>query len=472
MSRAPTPTWAEGVGVTVSALSVIGGAGIAVGWWFAPQRSHLRQKLVLGLGVTDFVQAVTTLIGAALDAAGQPYETNSPSCTASGFVYQTCVLTNACWTLVIAIVTYTTLVYPFSRFTALLETRAAFPVIAALVVFVGITPSIPVTILYDMTNATGLCWLKPGTRSADLMLFVPRAATLSVVVILYVRLFWFFRRRDINIDTVTDPDEQETEIAGGKRLSLASLSTRLSPWHRRSSDTLHHPPPHNPRSSSLAPIPGSPVTFSQPFDPAASRGSKVDPKQSTIPPPAPDPRNVSRDHSTTVFEPTKSTMPAGVAPLHSFPDSRQHSVSVSFTGVEPPRSNSTASSIDPTQSHPSPHPPPTSPASGRSKRFSSVGWPGRLSFTATGERKRKRPLTPRQISKRLSLLMAVYPVAYSCLVAVSIARLIKQLSTGEAAAPGLAWTSRFLITSQGAIDGLLFVVVQSSFKRWMKREQG
>ena len=122
---ASTPTWASGTSLALSALSALGGAAIAVGWLLSAQRSHLRQKLILGLGLTgassftpsflserrelvadslflssspppprsparialaDFTQGVTSLIGSALQLSGNPYRTNSPACNGSGFV--------------------------------------------------------------------------------------------------------------------------------------------------------------------------------------------------------------------------------------------------------------------------------------------------------------------------------------------------------------------------------------------------
>lgn len=86
MSTTAFPRWALAVDLVVSALSVIGGLAIVVGYLHAPQKQHLRLKLILGLGVTgaylifrtsgrpawtrfthfstfvtDFVQATTTL---------------------------------------------------------------------------------------------------------------------------------------------------------------------------------------------------------------------------------------------------------------------------------------------------------------------------------------------------------------------------------------------------------------------------
>lgn len=51
-SMAAFPTWALAVDVALSALSVVGGLAIVVAYLCAPQKHHLRFKLLLGLGVT------------------------------------------------------------------------------------------------------------------------------------------------------------------------------------------------------------------------------------------------------------------------------------------------------------------------------------------------------------------------------------------------------------------------------------
>mgnify|MGYP006876463674 CR=1 FL=1 len=52
MSATAFPRWALAVDLVVSALSVLGGLAIVVGYLCAPQKQHLRMKLILGLGVT------------------------------------------------------------------------------------------------------------------------------------------------------------------------------------------------------------------------------------------------------------------------------------------------------------------------------------------------------------------------------------------------------------------------------------
>ncbi|GAA5859638.1 hypothetical protein JCM8547_006174 [Rhodosporidiobolus lusitaniae] len=423
------PRWVFTVNATLSTLSVCGGLGIAVGYALSAQRRALRQKLVLGLGLTDLLQGAVTLGGNALELQGHKFIQNSSGCLASGFLYQTCVICGAAWTLSIALTTYITLVHPFSSATAALEHRFAFPVIALVVLLIGIAPSIPVTIVYDLVDFGGICWLPSGTIEGNLMLFVPRAFTLVLVILLYLRLFIFFRTRDLeHLDTTTEYGEDEEDVRrGSKRLSMASLGGRLSDWKfggRRSSEASRQsltPPgilsPAVPTSAPLSPIPGSPnIAFTTPFSPpSGSTGSAASHAVAISFPPS---RESPRASPTQSVQSTFSPPP----PVHkaNFPHR------VSLTGVDPPV-----------------HEP-------------SV--------------RRKRPLSPRQVNRRLSLLMAAYPLAYACLVSVAVARLIQSFSRGnQPAEEGLRYGSAFLIYSQGAIDGLLFVVVSVAFKRWTSK---
>ncbi|KAL7340920.1 hypothetical protein BJY59DRAFT_112038 [Rhodotorula toruloides] len=360
-------------------------------------------------------------------------------------LHQACVLCNACWTLVIALVTYTTLAHPFSRLTTLLEHRLAFSAITAGVLVIGLTPAIATTAVYDMADAAGVCFMKPGTQAGNLVLFVPRAATLAAVICLYVALFIFFRRRNMKLLDMSTNDEegQEHDAPAPKRMSLSSLRGRLPVWNRRQSEMedggvrTAEKPAHRP----LAPIPGSPVAFSQPFDDAAPPSQPFPKLDNSSSPPPP--------HRSDVHLPCREVrQPSSVTQVDL--DEALHDAD-----LHPPKDVA-------------------SPSIPRFKRFSSHAFSAQQSASgnATPERAAYRPLSPRQLNKRLSLLMALYPLAYSCLVAVSIARLIQQLATKQIPSAGLAWTSRYLIFSQGLVDGVLYVVVQLAFRAWTRRAQG
>ncbi|GAA6047120.1 hypothetical protein NBRC10513_001747 [Rhodotorula toruloides] len=342
-------------------------------------------------------------------------------------------------------VTYTTLTHPFSRLTTLLEHRLAFPAITAGVLVVGLTPAIATTAVYDMADAAGVCFMKPGTQAGNLVLFVPRAATLAAVICLYLALFIFFRRRNMKLLDMSSNDEEgeEHDARASKRMSLSSLRGRLSVWSRRQSEVenggmrMTEKPAHRP----LATIPGSPVAFSQPFDDSAPSSQPFPKLDNTSPPPP--------HHRSDVHLPCREV--------------RQSS---SVTQVDLDEALHDTEQRSPNEV--------ASPSIPRFKRFSSHVFSVQQSASgnATPERAAYRPLSPRQLNKRLSLLMALYPLAYSCLVAVSIARLIQQLATKQTPSAGLLWTSRYLIFSQGLVDGVLYVVVQLAFRAWTRRAQG
>ncbi|GAA5969241.1 hypothetical protein JCM11641_007522 [Rhodosporidiobolus odoratus] len=432
---ATDPRWVFETAIGLSALSVVGGLAIAGGWWVAPQRQALRQKLVLGLGLTDLLQACVTLAGNGLELTGHPYNSNSSSCLASGFMYQTCVIAGAAWTLLIALTTYITLVHPFSSLAAFLERPVAFPLIALAVLLIGITPSIPATIIYDIVDAGGVCWLPTGTLEGNLYLFIPRAATFVLVIGLYLRLFIFFRTRDLKLlETTTDYEEEEDGRRGSHRLSVANLSVRLTNWNdRRASDGSRPPFPRaasNPAPTPLSPIPGSPaIPFTTPF---STEPPTPQPPQQPVA--IAFPTSSESPHSEALDSPTTS------ADSTSMPDTYGAS---SYGIKQPTRPSSVAfpTNTTPTERHKDPIP------------------------------KRHRPLSPAQMNKRLSILMLVYPMAYCILVALALARLIQSFSRDNAPAHHiLRYVSRFCIFAQGAIDGMLFVVVSVVFKYWTRRD--
>lgn len=67
-------------------------------------------------------------------------------------------------------------------------------------------------------------------------------------------------------------------------------------------------------------------------------------------------------------------------------------------------------------------------------------------------------LSPRQINKRLSLLMMLYPLAYLLLFSVSVGRLIATLVTDAPTHPALTNIARWLVFGQGESLTLLLLL--------------
>ena len=221
----------------------------------------------------------------------------------------------------------------------------------------------------------------------------------------------------------------------------------------------------------LEAIPASPIQFTQSF-PSRSRDA---------PPPPPGSDLLAPDAAARPFPTTTPPLSSSFADSHELRSERKPST-VSFGGLDPHSSDESTAAEGAA----------VPPSSTRSKRLSSggsSGFPAKLSRgggggggvdsrrgtgtgtgTGTGSQAhqhsgtggRRLSLSPRQVNKRLSMLMAVFPLAYCALVAVAVARLIQELSTNQKASTALSWASRFLINSIGAIDGILFVFVQSA----------
>jgi hypothetical protein len=71
-----------------------------VPFFFSNSLRKIRHKIILGLGVTDFLQAVTVLVPTVYTNFGQRrLATDSPGCIADSFFYLTLVVSGCLWVL-------------------------------------------------------------------------------------------------------------------------------------------------------------------------------------------------------------------------------------------------------------------------------------------------------------------------------------------------------------------------------------
>jgi len=349
---------------------------------------------------------------------------------------------SACFTLIIALITFFSLAHPLSTITANLEHRLTFPIIAIVVFLISFVPALPLTLIYDLVDVRGVCWFVPNTNASNLVIFVPRAFVLVCVIILYTRLLVFFQKRDMKLfgtnsmsQTGEVSDEaEEGEQTRSKRFSVV-LPRRMSNWTRRSSNVS------NARNSDATMVKGPPVSLQQ----------------------GPPTTTILLD--TTSPHSTPSYSPHALAPIPASPGPADvASFTNPFPGPYPDNSTSTGKSSPDLENF--------LPSSVNDSRRPS-DQPSALSHFKIDEtssahdrqarpriKRRRGPLSPRQINRRLSVLLMLYPLAYALLIAVSLARLIKQLATHSAPSPALSNISRWLIYSQGLIDGLLFTVIR------------
>jgi hypothetical protein len=316
--------------------------------------------------------------------------------------------------------------HPRSKSTGFLDSTYAFPLIAGICVLIAIAPSIALTVVYRVEDAAGVCWLPATSLAAKLELFIPRALVLVIVIVLYVRMFIFFRTRDMHLlDTGSNSDSQP---ANGNRLS--SFRGRFTSSKNRNEGA---------RMSELS-------TNGQQGTETPTRHLSVIPA-SPVPEAAPEVENDS-----DASDPLSQTRKNSAATVSS----SEHEHEPSGMGLSP-----SAITLEPIPARTSAN---STPLPRLSKHGASSFPAGRPPPGAPPH----VPLSPRQLNKRLSLLMACYPVAYSALVAVSLARLIQQFVTGRRANPGLLYASRILIFSQGAVDGVLYYAIQAAFKYWTR----
>ncbi|GAA6018212.1 hypothetical protein JCM11491_005635 [Sporobolomyces phaffii] len=443
------PTIAD---TTISALSLVGSISILVGFALSSQRHHIRQKVVCALGVMDLIQASDTLAGSINELRGRPYTMNSASCNTSGFFYQFSTFGSACLTLIIAGITFASLAHPLSTVTARLEHRLTFPILMVITFLISFVPAVTLTVIFDLVDVRGVCWFRPNTNASNLTIFVPRAFVLVIVIVLYTRLLIFFQRRDMKLfgtnsmsqtgEGSSGAENDEGTKSASKRFSIV-LPRRMSSWTRRSSNGSN----------------------AQKSERTVVKGGSA----------AADPNAPATDSNLLDATTTPSYSPHTLSPIPASPDLGDRSESAAFTNPFPRPQNDWRPSSDYSARKPDLEHGFTSPLSAtpnESRRPSDQ--PSALSHfriddttsrpndrrATNGTRRVRGQLSPRQVNRRLSVLLMLYPLAYALLIAVSLARLIQQISTRSLPNPTLSNISRWLIYSQGLIDGLLFTVIR------------
>ncbi|KAI5478549.1 putative glucose receptor Git3 [Pseudohyphozyma bogoriensis] len=421
--------------VVISALSFLGGTGMVIGYYISPTQK-MRQKMVMGLGAVDAFQGLVIMVGGSYGLTGR--EIQGAGCDASSFLYQATVVVSAAWTLGIAVVTYITLIHPMSRLTALLDHRFAVPVIWTLVWLIGVIPAaFGAGFFHSSDTGYGICWYDASSGlGAKLMIFVPRAVVLVIIIALYCRLFIFFRRRDVGLLQESESHGQTTQQEETmNRLSVTNVTKRLSAWRptfgngngngtQTSNPSTPSPPVGSPETDGASPTTPYPPAFSSPRLQSDS------------------------DEEIAPQRPVFVSLPSNPAPAP--PQQMAH-----FDEENSPDL--------PDEPFTSPRPPAKRMSMGVSV-LEHQSFQHRQSIAPTTPNMPKR-LSPRQINRRTSVLMMLYPLAYLVLFSVSVARLAVQIATTKPAHPVLTDVSRWLVYAGGLVDGVLFVVIEWAFRR-------
>lgn len=159
-------------------------------------------------------------------------------------------------------------------------------------------------IFFTSVDVGGLCWYTSGSIQSKLMIFVPRAVALVGVIGLCTSrrrrlpsrcsltfratdtsLFIFFRGRDMSLLATTSQGEDEEQSPGDRRLSLANVGQKLTSWGRRASSTPQATIHTNHTYHSTQDSPTSPNMMSPPLSPIPQSprpGLSSRPSQSVI----------------------------------------------------------------------------------------------------------------------------------------------------------------------------------------------
>ncbi|GAA95761.1 uncharacterized protein L969DRAFT_85465 [Mixia osmundae IAM 14324] len=229
------------VDLVISSVSLAAAIGMLTGCYLISagrdSGARLRQRLIMSLALSDIVDSAV-IIATTSRGVDHPLSSFSPGCNAAGFLYQTATLVNDFCLIAIATATYLIVTHPLSVFTQrMTQTRWVIVLnvfmwgLSAIVSGVGLA-------VYGFADLGGFCsYGKNAGPFKDLILFVPRTVTFIIVILIYLKLFAFFRRKDSHavhsydsgpagqsLDAIPDFDEDgNLKPERSRKMSLASL---------------------------------------------------------------------------------------------------------------------------------------------------------------------------------------------------------------------------------------------------------
>ncbi|KAL8328590.1 hypothetical protein RB597_004388 [Gaeumannomyces tritici] len=179
--------------VIVSALSILGAAFITASFLFLPNFRSFRHQLIFGLGVVDLLRAVNTLISSSLDLAHK--ELDAPGqmvfCAVNGFANEVFVVQQDYWVLLIAIYTYIILTDIPHASAWIQSHQVAIMSLPWLLSLVWAWIGLQVSGGYQSIGS--ICWFADD-KSRLLVNFIPRWVIISVILGLYLRIYFFLSR--------------------------------------------------------------------------------------------------------------------------------------------------------------------------------------------------------------------------------------------------------------------------------------
>merc|ERR1712093_174338 len=234
--------------IALCTLSLVGALVMIVPFFVTSRLRKVRHRLILGLAVNDLIQAMVVLIPSIRIDLGGVLVANSAGCKAGAFIYVSLVVANSLWALAIAISTYSLLLHPLSSVALWLHKPWSTPSIWGLIWLVSFINATIGIALFPVADIGGSCFFsRPGQilLYSNLVLFIPRTFAFVVVILIYVRMFFFFRRDSRTWHPSTTSIEHAVHLSSDEADSRTSSASTSLPSDTR----LRRPTEHNESAS-------------------------------------------------------------------------------------------------------------------------------------------------------------------------------------------------------------------------------
>ncbi|KDQ16221.1 hypothetical protein BOTBODRAFT_144655 [Botryobasidium botryosum FD-172 SS1] len=390
-------------------------------------KSKLRARMVLGLFISHFWAGAILFGVNTASLAGHHPRDGTAICSVTAFMVAAGLWAQYFWTMALATVTYLILVHPMSVYTSALERSWLTVGLGVYVTAFGLA-GLQLG-LYPAIYIGGFCFAgDQGMIFNELMAFIPRCIVFLVVVVIYVRLHLFLRGSDTLLQST---DDMATHLATSRSKFVSRLVSARGFQHSASvaSTNPRNPPDENDTAANpweaLDLGPDTLLNSAPTSDPWWMYGSSL---QATPP-------------STDTTSSTRSRKPStSLAP-------KSETSSISKDSEVDSHSGSTAVKTD--------------ASSEASQERQSAVRDTNPEAAPPGEPDRPPPPikktenVPAILHRKAALLFLLFPLTYTILTIVSLARLINDF-TSSAPSPALHAISRWALFLQAPLDSLTY----------------
>ncbi|KAF8317482.1 hypothetical protein DL93DRAFT_2095822 [Clavulina sp. PMI_390] len=183
------------VSVVLLSIGVVAASFIEVALYHLDNRNKLRCRILMALFSAHIWAGLAFLTPILASLSGHPPRDGSVACHISAVLAESATWSQYGFVISVAAVSYFLLLHPLSKPTFALE-RYWYLIVLVVLLLAGTVAGLQAA-FYSPVYIGGFCWnASTGAKVNEILNFVPRAVVLSMIIMIYGRIYWFLRKRD------------------------------------------------------------------------------------------------------------------------------------------------------------------------------------------------------------------------------------------------------------------------------------